>query len=288
MNAALHFRDLLAPGARRRLGARGFELDLAAMLNRARREELEALAQALALEQAGEVGQLRARLWRAGAELEAGGAAELGRPWQPVPVVLSGRLVALGPVRGLAPPSLTWPRPVPPPPFATEVMVDPDEPDTLEALLDRATGLLGMRLGAPLRDKGHYGALVAVLLGVRERGASEPDWRGEVEIKTVPVARERAGLWHVVEDPAISMDRVPPESKLGRVLWIARVANGDERDAPILSWYYQERDAAIAQLMRRALHTRPKGPRGARTRGWYLQKRFFAASGFLRTLNGPP
>jgi hypothetical protein len=79
------------------------------------------------------------------------------------------------------------------------------------------------------------------------------------------------------------MEQVPPESKLGRVLWIARVA--DQEDSPLLSWYYQEWDAVVAGLARRCLHTRPKGPAGARTRGWYLHKRFFAGSGFLRTLN---
>ena len=78
---------------------------------------------------------------------------------------------------------------------------------------------------------------------------------------------------------------IAPERKLERVLWIARVAAAD---SPILSWYYQERDAVVTLLARRYLHTRPKGPRGARTRGWYLQKKFFAASGFLRTLNGAP
>ena len=57
-------------------------------------------------------------------------------------------------------------------------------------------------------------------------------------------------------------------------------------ESPILSWYYQEWDPVVARLARRCLHTRPKGPAGAQTRGWYLPKRFFAGSGFLVTLNG--
>ena len=299
MNAALHFASLLPRPIRARLAGaarggdidhalcRAFEGDLAALLNRMRKGELEELARAIGAATTGAVGALRARLWRAGAALEAGGEAELGRPWQPVPAVLGGRLVLLGPARGLAPPAAALPRPVPPPPFARGQDAPPcpiEEPDSIEDLLARATGLCGVRLGARGRDKGAYGSRVAALLGVRERGASEPDWRGEVEVKTVPVVRDPGGLWRVSEDPAVSMADVVPESKLGRVLWIARVA--DAADSPILSWYYQEWDAVVARLARRCLHTRPKGPAGTTSRGWYLHKRFFAGSGFLATLNG--
>ena len=295
MNAALHFASALPRSALARLvrsRARGgdvdravgraFALDLVALLNAARRDELEQMACAAGLDPAGPVGDLRARLWRRGAELEADGPGQLGRPWQPVPHVLGGRLVHLGRPRGASPPADLLPRPVPPaPPIEPE---PEEEPDTLEDLLERATGLLGVRLGRASRDKGECGGRVARMLGVRERGHAEPDWRGEVELKTVPVVRDRGGLWRVKEDPAVSMDGVAPESKLGRVLWIARVA--DAGDSPILSWYYQESDAAVAEMMRRALHTRPKGGAGDRTRGWYLHKRFFAGSGFLFTLNG--
>jgi hypothetical protein len=296
MNAAIHFASLLPRPALVRLVGRSnagrandleravrhaFGADLAALLNRARRAELEALAARLEIDSRGAVGDLRARLWRRGAELEAGGDRELGQPWQPVPVLFGGRLVQLGPVRGLAPPAPRAPRPIPPAP--APLPAADSEPDCLEDLLDRATSLLGLRLGLAVRDKGRYGSRVAALLGLSERGFAEPDWRGEVEVKTVPVVRERGGLWRVSEDPAIAMEQVPPESKLGRVLWIARVA--DQEDSPLLSWYYQEWDAVVAGLARRCLHTRPKGPAGARTRGWYLHKRFFAGSGFLRTLN---
>ncbi|HEU5057655.1 MAG TPA: hypothetical protein VFU21_14070, partial [Kofleriaceae bacterium] len=251
--------------------------------NRLRKEELAGLAGALGADAGGAVGALRARLWRAGAALEAGGEQELGCPWQPIPAVLGGRLVAIGPVRGLAPPAAALPRPVPPNGIAPPPLAD--EPDTLEELLARATALCGVRLGARGRDKGEYGARIAALLGLCERGVSEPDWRGEVEVKTVPVVRDPGGLWRVAEDPAVSMADVAPASKLGRVLWVARVA--DDAASPILSWYYQEWDAVVASLARRCLHTRPKGPAGATSRGWYLHKRFFAGCGFLATLNGP-
>jgi len=289
MNAALHFTSLLPHPVRTRLVGRAdlerrlelaFAGDLAALLNRLRKEELAALARAIDVDGDGAVGALRARLWRAGAALEAGGEAELGSPWQPIPAVLGGRLVHFGPVRGLAPAAPALPRPVPPPRAAAGV----DEPDTIEDLLIRATALLGVRLGQRGRDKGEYGTRIAALLGVSERGAAEPDWRGEVEVKTVPVVRDPGGLWRVSEDPAVSMADVAPERKLGRVLWIARVA--DSAESPILSWYYQEWDPVVARLARRCLHTRPKGPAGTLSRGWYLHKRFFAGSGFLVTLNG--
>jgi hypothetical protein len=179
------------------------------------------------------------------------------------------------------PPAPSWPRPVPPavaPPPAA------DEPDTLEELLARATALVGVRLGADRRDKGAHGLALAALLGVAERGHAEADWRGEVELKSVPVVRDRSGLWRVKEDPAIAMADVDPRPKLGRVLWLARVA--DAPDSPLLSWYYQELDAELAALADAHLHLRPKGPRGTSARGRYLHKGYFLASGFLASLNG--
>jgi hypothetical protein len=270
-------------GALRRRAVDRFALDLAGFLNRLRAEELRELACAAGLPRSGRPAELRVRLWLRGAEIEAGGAEHLGQPWQPLPVVLGGKLVHLGEERGLAPPATAFPRPIPPPrpvPRAAGL----DEPETLEDLLARASRLLGVRLGRRGRDKGAYGVLVAALLGVPERGHPEPDWRGEVEVKTVPVARDPSGFWRVVEDPAVSMEHAEPLAKLGRVLWIARVADAD--GAPVLSWYYQERDGEVARMIARHLHRRPKGARGARTRGWYLRKRFFAESGFLKTLNG--
>ena len=65
--------------------------------------------------------------------------------------------------------------------------------------------MIGVRLGRRGRDKGAWGVRAAALLGVTERGDGEPDWRGDVEIKTVPIARDRTQLWRIVEDPAIAM-----------------------------------------------------------------------------------
>jgi hypothetical protein len=266
----------------RRRVADQFALDLPGFLNLASREELERMAVAVQLPASGSIGELRARLWRFGAEREAGGPEWLGTALQPVPVVLRGKLVPLADPGGLSPPTIAYPRAVPgPAPLPTDLDL---EPDSLEELLERADLLLGVRLGAATRDKGAHGTRIAALLGVRERGDAEPDWRGEVEIKTVPVLRDRSGFWRVKEDPAIAMEDVDPSAKLNRVLWVARVADDDE--SPVLCWFYQERDPRIAELHRRDLHTRPKGGAGATTRGWYLHKRFFAASGFLAALNG--
>jgi len=261
-----------------------FDLDLPRLLNLAVREELDTMAEFAKLELPAErnsIGRLRALLWRWGAELEAGNCALFGSELQPVPVVLRGKLVQMRAGSGAAPPTTELPRPVP---LVVEAPTPEAEPDTLEELLDNAQAILGVRLGAATRDKGAFGTRIAELLGVRELNVAEPDWRGDVEIKTVPVVHDTSGWWRVKEDPAISMEDVDPMSKLLKVLWIARVADAD--DSPILSWYYQECDRATRELCARDLHTRPKGGAGATTRGWYLHKRFFADSGFLRSLNG--
>ncbi|MBZ0230715.1 MAG: hypothetical protein K8M05_00060, partial [Deltaproteobacteria bacterium] len=134
-------------------------------------------------------------------------------------------------------------------------------------------------------DKGAWGAAAAALLGVVERNHDEPDWRGDVEVKTVPVALDRSGRWRVTEDPAVAMVDAQPLGKLRRVLWLVRASIGE--GATILSWYFVEWDAELARLVRRDLHTRPKGPRGTDRRGWYLHKRFFVDAGLYPTLNGP-
>jgi hypothetical protein len=276
----------LAPGApdddRVAALAETFALDLCGLLNRLRVDELRALALALRLPDRGDVLALRATLWQWGAELEAGGGAWLGTAVQPRPIAIGARLVHAATPRGLAPPSSEWPRPLPPPRAA-----DPpaDEPDDVDALLAAADRALGVRLPARGRDKGAWGAAAAALLGVVERGHDEPDWRGDVEVKTVPVARDRRGRWRVTEDPAVAMVDAQPLAKLRRVLWLVRASVGD--GATILSWYFVEWDAEVARLVRRDLHTRPKGPRGTDQRGWYLHKRFFVDAGLYPTLNGP-
>jgi hypothetical protein len=201
---------------------------------------------------------------------------------QPRPIVLGGHLVVQARPRGLYPPSARWPRTMP----AALAAAPPDgEPDTLDELLAAADRAIGVRLGARGRDKGAWGLRAARLLGIIERNEREPDWRGDVEVKTVPVAREPSGQWRVVEDPAIAMANEPALAKLARTLWLART-DVDPGDATIVSWYLLDWDPHIAQLARRYLHDRPKGPRGSDARGSYLHKRFFADAGLLATLNG--
>jgi hypothetical protein len=311
VNAVEYFTELLPPEAVRRLAAlrvirfeasevsaeRGLDNaaahervlarwsgDLCAFLNALTRGELAAIAGQLAIAADGRAPVLRERLWRHGAALESGGI-ELPSSLQPRPVLLGGHLVVQAPPRGMYATSAAWPRPVP----ASRAAEPPsEEPDTLDDLLAAADRALGVRLGRRGRDKGAWGLRAARLLGVVERGIDEPDWRGDVEIKTVPVAREPSGLWRIVEDPAIAMvGEARSLAKLQRTLWLAR-ADVDDGDATILSWYLLEWDATVARLARRYLHVRPKGPAGTDQRGLYLHKRFFADAGLLATLNGLP
>jgi len=265
--------------------------DLCGLLNALTRAELSELAIALGAPAPTDEASsaLRLALWHRGAALERGGA-DIGCALQPVPHVLGGHLVIAAPPRGLYPPAPVWPRPLP---LAVDATPMGDEPDDLDALLAAADRALGVPLGPRGRDKGAWGTRAARLLGVVDRGADEPDWRGDVEIKTVPVAREPSGLWRIVEDPAIAMlggtsarAAAPAVAKLQRTLWLAR-ANSDDGGATLVSWYLLPWDADVAQLARRYLHVRPKGPRGTDQRGVYLHKRFFADAGLLATLNGP-
>lgn len=264
--------------------------DLCGLLNVLVGSELAQLARAHGLASSGRSPVLRAALWECGAALERGGS-EVSTAIQPRPVLLGGHLCIMAPPRGLFPVCSTWPRPLPLP---RQAEPPAEEPDTLDDLLLAADRVIGVRLGRRGRDKGAWGVRAAALVGVVERGDEEPDWRGDVEIKTVPVAPDRrTGLWRVVEDPAIAM--VDPVSgdgraaiaKLQRTLWLAR-ADCDHGDATIVSWYLLEWDAHLSALVRRYLHQRPKGPAGTVNRGVYLHKRFFAEAGFLATLNGPP
>lgn len=226
---------------------------------------------------------LRDLLWQRGAALERAGA-EVSPGVQPRPIVLGGHLVVQAPPRGAYPPSARWPRELPAP---RRPAPPPDEPDTLDDLLAAADRVIGVRLGARGRDKGAWGLRAARLLGIVERNEREPDWRGDVEVKTVPVAREPNGWWRVVEDPAVAMAGEHALAKLQRTLWLARGGVGRD-DATVVSWYLLDWDPEIARLTRRYLHDRPKGPAGTTARGLYLHKRFFAEAGLLATLNGPP
>jgi len=265
--------------------------DLCGLLNAMTRGELAVLALQLGIAAAPSAPGLRALLWDHGASIERGDAP-VSRAVQPRPIVLGGHLVIQAAPRGLFPPSAGWPRPVP---AARAAAPPPAEPDTLDELLAAADRLLGVRLGARGRDKGAWGLRAAALLGLIERNDAEPDWRGDVEVKTIAVARDASGWWRVVEDPAIAMLGEPALAKLSRTLWLARcdvagaapgATTGATTDATIVSWYLLDWDPDIARLARRDLHDRPKGPAGSSSRGLYLHKRFFADAGLLATLNG--
>lgn len=255
--------------------------DLCGLLNALTRGELGALARQLAISAEPRSPALRAALWAHGAALERRGA-DVSQALQPRPLVLGGHLVVQAEPRGLYPPSGAWPRTLPAPRLAEPPS---EEPDSLDELLAAADRTIGVRLGPRGPDKGAWGIRAARLLGIVERNEPEPDWRGDVEIKTVPIARDPGGYWRVVEDPAIAMVGEPVLAKLQRTLWLARGDVGD-RDAMIVSWYLLDWDREIARLARRYLHERPKGPAGTTARGLYLHKRFFADAGLLATLNG--
>lgn len=262
--------------------------DLCGLLNALSRGELTRLAAELRLDASPSARSpaLREALWAHGAALERCGV-DVPAALQPRPIVLGGHLVVQAPARGLAPPAPAYPRPVPPPVVAAPPDEEPDSTDELLAAADRA---LGVRLGPRGRDKGAWGVRAAALLGLVERGHEEPDWRGDVEVKTVPVAAEPSGYWGVVEDPAIAMVGEGGLAKLQRTLWLARATlpPANAPDATIVSWYLLDWDADVARLARRYLHERPKGPRGTSARGLYLHKRFFADAGLLASLNGCP
>lgn len=257
--------------------------DLCGLLNALARGELVQLAGELRVAVAADAraAALRTALWEHGAAIERAGV-EVSPALQPRPIVLGGHLVITAAPRGMFPPSERWPRALPAGVAATPPA---DEPEGLDDLLAAADRAIGVRLGRRGRDKGAWGQRAAALLGIVERGHVEPDWRGDVEVKTVPIAADPSGWWRVVEDPAIAMERAGVLAKLQRTLWLARADTGDG-DATIVSWYLLEWDPEVARLARRYLHDRPKGPAGTDQRGLYLHKRFFADAGLLATLNG--
>ncbi len=260
---------------------------LVGFLNTCPRPDLETLARAVGISAAGTPRDLRLALWHWGARLERDGT-DVAAALQPVPVALGARLVVQQPPQGLHGPAASLPRPIPPPRAAPP---PGDEPETLDELLAAADALVGVRLGDRGRDKGAWGSRAAALLRVVERGDDEPDWRGDVEIKTVPVVAQADGRWRVAEDPAISMLDATPLRKVQRVLWLVRAdvpptASAAAPDATILAWYLLDAVDDVPRLIARYLHVRPKGPRGTDARGWYLHKRFFADAGLLAVLNG--
>lgn len=281
----------------RRLRER-YDVDLIGFLNGAQVAELRSWSAALALP-VGTAGALRQRLWMWGAAAEraqmvrTGVTPELIDAIQAAPTLVGARLTLGRPPEPTAPlPAARaarsancslWPRPVPPVRTASE----PDgEPASLDALLARADELIGVRLGTRGRDKGHYGQRVSELLGLARSSASTPDWRAEVEVKTLAVVRAGGGRWRLKDGPALSMRSVDANAKLARVLWVVRIDEGEVPNAPVLSWYYQELEPDLAAAFEAARHLRPKGGAGTHGRGWYLRRDFFDACGLMRSLNG--
>jgi len=279
-----------------------FELDLAGFLNAAATPELRALAGACRLQEKGTPGLLRQRLWAWGAALERqalGLSVEPGATIQPPAVLVRGLLqvpraarppraatgVSLSARLARFPSAASWPRPVPPAP-PTPPAPPADEPDSLESLLARADALLGVRLGTRGRDKGQHGARISALLGIPRSSDASPDWRGEVEVKTLAVVRASGAVWRIKDGPAIAMRSIDAGVKLARVLWIVRVDDGEVPGSPVLSWYYQELDEDLTAALTRARHLRPKGGKGTEKKGWYLRRDFFEFCGLMQSLNG--
>ena len=270
-----------------------YELDLAGFLNGASRAELLALCHALRLH-AGGAGEMRQRLWAWGAALERRGLDAVDPKVQPAPVLRGTRLASEGRVVAATavlpgardarfPDAPSWPRPLPP---SRPLPEPPVEPASLEELLARADALVGVRLPARGRDKGAQGQRIGDLLGLPRSSLAVPDWRGQVEVKTVAVARATGGRWRLKDGPALSMRGVDALAKLRRVLWVVRVDEGVVGDSPVLSWFYQELDAELEEAFEDACHLRPKGGRDTTGRGWYLRRGFFEACGLMRSLNG--
>ncbi len=296
MNAVRVLAAAAPAGSRVRRRAARFDLDLAGFLNAATRAELTAMCDALGLA-AKSAGEARQRLWAWGAGLErerSGLTIDEVAVVQRVPILDGAKLVwprearaeagALPAARAARwPESDRLPREIP---AIHDAPAATHEPTTLDELLERATALVGVRLGGGHADKGFHGHLVAELLGLERSASPSPDWRGEVEVKTLNVVRGRGGRWRLKDTPALSMRSVDARQKLHRVLWVVRVDEGEVPGSPVLSWFYQELDLELAHAFERARHLRPKGQAGTRARGWYLRRDFFVACGLMRSLNG--
>jgi hypothetical protein len=278
----------------RRLRLR-YEIDLLGFLNGATVHELRALAAAVELPAEAPAGALRQRLWSWGAALERRVVGEQALGVQPAPVLSSaGRLslprrraVDEGRCRRRARPAFRratagrgrFPR-------RGAAPAQPSEPESLEELLARAGALLGVRLGGRDADKGAYGRRISQLLGIGPSSSQAPDWRGEVELKTLAVTRAGGARWRLKDGPAISMRSVEATAKLARVLWIVRVDEREVAGAPVLSWYYQELDADLTAALERSRHLRRRGAPARAAAAGTCGADYFEACGLLRSLNG--
>ena len=255
-----------------------FRSDLGGFLNCCNRNELDKIALDVGCNLKVSIGEMRLALWERATVLEQTDGVLRDFGSNAKPSLLRGKVVFLQKGNGIDAVSSG-------PVFldsGTHLLAFDSEPDDIEELLRRAECLRGEAIPMQGRDKGGYGAWIAERLGLIERGLAEPDWQGEVEVKTLPVAKDGMGHFYVSEDPAIAMENVDPLLKLKKVLWVSRSV--DEKTSRILGWYYQVWNWDVERLIKRDLHQRPKGGKGATTKGWYLHKRFFIDSGLLYSL----
>lgn len=289
-NAVLYYLERLPGKTLRRLGGERcrdwtlsrttifleseFDMDLAGFLNHLNKEELFELCVACTLEKEGaSLGELRICLWKHGAALEVSRSHILQKGSQLLPVLMGERLYTLSSYESICPTNYQCP---------PALGIREGEPADLDDLLCRAHSLMGTKFSLS-KNKGVIGQQIALGLGLQEDNVAEPDWRGEVEVKSLPVVETAEGYWRPKEDPAISMETVSPLGKMQKILWMVR--SSEQKRGKVLFWYYQELDAGLTRLAHKYLHTRPKGPANTDKRGWYLHKNFFFENGLLLELN---
>jgi hypothetical protein len=298
VNAACALIAALPPPTRRRLAggrhdaaaedaalAARFAGDLVALLNCLRADELRGLCAARRLGDGGDAGALRARLWRWGALAEAGGAALLGTPVQPIPVAARRAPGPRRAARGLAPPGPAWPRPIPPAAAAGPARRRARPTSICSWPPPIARSACGCRRAVATRARGaarrRRSSASSSAAPTSPTGAARSSSRPCRWPAIAPVR------WRVTEDPAVG-DGGRVALGQARPACCGCAGRPVDDGATLVSWYLLDWDADLARWIRRDLHTRPKGPRGTAARGWYLHKRFFVDAGLYATLNGPP
>ena len=183
-----------------------FRSDLGGFLNCCNRNELDKIALDVGCNLKVSIGEMRLALWERATVLEQTDGVLRDFGSNAKPSLLRGKVVFLQKGNGIDAVSSG-------PVFldsGTHLLAFDSEPDDIEELLRRAECLRGEAIPMQGRDKGGYGAWIAERLGLIERGLAEPDWQGEVEVKTLPVAKDGMGHFYVSEDPAIAMENVDP------------------------------------------------------------------------------
>lgn len=142
-------------------------------------------------------------------------------------------------------------------------------------------------LGLSSANKGRYGRAVEVLLGLGSGDNRQaPDWRG-VEVKWVPLRRDRHGHWILRDKVFVTGDNDrrglaarDPVAKIQKVRWVF----GDYRTKQVLSTYHTELSRLEAALLRLSAKLGRRGPRYLfrNTKGnrrgqysYYLSREFF-------------